>query len=216
MMSAVPEAACSRRGGVTEGDEVGPGHHGATLGDDVWPAWTPRPRARVRQREMLCSSCIAVLESPRWLPSSWRCRLAAVPCLLVAVMVPMGSWAKAMLLSKTVRNLPPPRPGHTNCTQGYSSSCTSTYVRQPVSFMLDLSIESVTILERQLMNVLPLPYFSLANVVATSCMHACSIYIFKHTVPAAIVSQLLFQKLQRHVCMVELITEKGSFEPMER
>jgi hypothetical protein len=95
-MSAVPEAACSRRGGVTEGDEVGPGHHGATLGDDVWPAWTPRPRARVRQREMLCSSCIAVFESPRWLPSSWRCRLAAVPCLLVAVMVPMGSWAKAM------------------------------------------------------------------------------------------------------------------------
>jgi hypothetical protein len=49
--------------------------------------------------------------------------------------------------------------------------------------MLDLSIESVIILERQLMNVLPLPYFSLANVVATSCMHSCSIYIFKHTVP---------------------------------
>jgi hypothetical protein len=55
-------------------------------------------------------------EVPKWLPSSWRCRLAAVPCLLVAVMVPMGSWAKAMLLSKTsVRKLPPARP----CDQLY-------------------------------------------------------------------------------------------------
>jgi hypothetical protein len=187
-----------------------------------------RPGRRVPAQGCASVRCSAAAASPSSSrPGGYhRHGAAASPPFHVCLWPSWCRWVAGprpcMLLSKTsVRKLPPARPcalrpGHTYCSQGYSSSCTSPYVRQPVSFMLDLSIESVTILERQLMNMLPLPYFSLANVVATSCMHACSIYLFKHTVPAAIVSQLLFQKLQRHVCMVELITEKGSFEPMER